>query len=336
MTDEISFGFSVPVMAGAPRENNDPKHINTPLYEELNWEQTKHTILTADGLGFDSAWVPDHLLLGRDYAEYECWTLLSTIASLTDLRIGSLVLCNDFRNPALVAKMAATLDVISEGGVELGLGAGWNMEEYRNYGWEWRDGFDRLIRLDESVRLIKRMWTEDSASFDGDHYQIKNAYCEPKPVQDPHPPILVGGDGEEVTLKLVARHADIWNTTSFRGHPEILDHKLDVLRNHCRTVGRDYDDIEKSWESLVLCTRDDELVQEVSDMLLPFSSSERGEIVTAEQLKEFIIMGSPEECAEAIEERTELGFSKFQLWFLDVPDTSGLELFADEVMPQFA
>jgi alkanesulfonate monooxygenase SsuD/methylene tetrahydromethanopterin reductase-like flavin-dependent oxidoreductase (luciferase family) len=335
MTDDISFGFSAPVMAGAPRDDGDPAHINTPLYEELDWERTRDTVLTAEALGFDSAWVPDHLLLGRDHAEYECWTLLSAIAGMTDLRVGSLVLCNDFRNPALVAKMAATLDVISGGGVELGLGAGWNTEEYNNYGWEWREGFDRLMRLDESVRLIKRMWTEDAPSFDGDHYQVENAYCEPGPVQDPHPPILVGGDGEEVTLKLVARHADVWNTTSLRGHPDLLEHKLDVLRGHCETVGREYADIEKSWESLVLCTRDEELVREVADILLPISTAEHGDVTTVEQLKEFVVMGSPEECAEALEARTELGFTKFQLWFLDVPETSGMELFADEVMPQF-
>lgn len=145
---------------GAPDEGDDePVHRDTPKLEGLDWNQTKESILLAEELGFDAAWAPDHLMLGRDNAEYEVWTLLSAMAGFTeDINIGSLVLCNDYRNPALVAKMAATLDVISEGRLELGLGAGWHDGEYEAYGWEYRDGFERLMRLDEGIRLIKNMW----------------------------------------------------------------------------------------------------------------------------------------------------------------------------------
>ena len=176
---DISFEYNVPVFAGAPDEGDEPVHRDTPMYEELDWETTKKGVLKAEELGFDAVWAPDHLMLGRDRAEYECWTLLSAIAGMTeDIRMGSLVLCNDYRNPALVAKMAATLDVVSDGRLELGLGAGWHEPEYEAYGWEYRDGFERLMRLDESIRLIKELWADDGTgvSFDGDHYQIEDAY----------------------------------------------------------------------------------------------------------------------------------------------------------------
>jgi len=339
---DISFEYNVPVFAGAPDEGTEPTHRDTPQYEALDWETTKMGVQKAEELGFDAAWAPDHLLLGRDHAEYECWTLLSAIAGFTeDINLGSLVLCNDYRNPALVAKMAATLDVISDGRLELGLGAGWHEPEYDAYGWEYRDGFERLMRLDESIRLMKRMWAAgtDGASFDGKHYQIEDAYCVPGPVQDPHPPILVGGQGEEVTLKLVAKHADVWNTDVFNGDVETLEHKIGVIEDHCETVGRDPDEIEYSWDGHVICTRDEEKFDRLLDLMTPIQFEEeyqdQAPIVTEADAREYFIMGTPEECAEAIERRIDAGVTKFQGWFIDFPDTDGMELFADEVIPQF-
>ncbi|WP_254278799.1 LLM class flavin-dependent oxidoreductase [Haloarcula marina] len=340
---DISFEYNVPVFAGAPDAGDDePVHRDTPEYEALDWETTKEGILLAEELGFDAAWAPDHLMLGRNRAEYECWTLLSAMAGFTDeMNIGSLVLCNDYRNPALVAKMAATLDVISDGCLELGLGAGWHEPEYDAYGWEYRDGFERLMRLDESIRLMKRMWDAggDGASFDGDHYQIEDAACAPTPVQDPHPPILVGGQGEQVTLKLVAKHADVWNTDVFNGDVDTLNHKIGVIEDHCDTVGRDPDDIEYSWDGHVICTRDEEKFDHLVDLMTPIQFEaeyqDQAPIRTAEDAREFFVMGTPEECAEAIESRIDAGVTKFQCWFVDFPDTSGMELFADEVMPEF-
>jgi F420-dependent oxidoreductase-like protein len=340
---EISFEYNVPVFAGAPDDGeSEPVHRDTPCYEELDWEQTKSGVLKAEQLGFDAVWAPDHLMLGRDHAEYECWTLLSTIAGITDdVNVGSLVLCNDYRNPALVAKMAATLDVVSEGRLELGLGAGWHEPEYDAYGWEYRDGFERLMRLDEGIRLLKRMWAagSDGASFHGDHYQIEDAPCAPAPVQDPHPPILVGGQGEQVTLKLVAKHADVWNTDVFNGDVETLAHKIDVIEDHCETVGRDPDEIEYSWDGHVICTRDEAKLDRLLDLVLPIQFEEeyqdQPDIETEEDAREYFVMGTPEECVEAIEERIDVGVTKFQGWFIDFPDHDGMELFADEVMPAF-
>ena len=325
----------MPTFAGAPDEDGTLHHIDTPSLETIDWETTREAIELVDKLGFDSLWAPDHFVLGRDHAIYECWTVLSAAAALTDdVRIGQLVLGNDFRNPALVAKMAATLDVISDGRVEVGLGAGSYPADYEAYGWEHRDGFTRLMRLDESIRVMKRMWSDGPASFDGDHYQIEDAYCEPGPVQDPHPPITVGGLGEQVTLKLVAKHADCWNTMTMNGHVDELAHKIGVIEDHCDTVGRDPDEIEYSWEGLVLPTRDEETLDRVLDMLLPMGEGE-GAIETKADLQEYVPVGTPEECAEIIQRRVDVGVTKFMFYFLDYPDFTGMELFADDVMSEF-
>lgn len=338
---DISFEYNVPVFAGAPDEGTEPTHRDTPAYESLDWATTREGIETAETLGFDAAWVPDHLMLGRNHAEYECWTLLSAMAGFTEeINIGSLVLCNDYRNPALVAKMAATLDVISAGRLELGIGAGWNEQEYDAYGWEYRDGFERLLGLDESIQLIKQLWDagDGGARFDGDHYQIEDAYCEPGPVQDPHPPILVGGQGEDVTLKLVAKHADIWNTDVFNGDVDTLRRKISVIEEHCETVGRDPTEIEYSWDGHILCTRKEEKHEEFLDLMTPIQFDEEytdQPDITRENADEYFILGTPEECATAIEQRIDAGVEKFMGWFVDFPDTSGMELFADEVAPEF-
>jgi alkanesulfonate monooxygenase SsuD/methylene tetrahydromethanopterin reductase-like flavin-dependent oxidoreductase (luciferase family) len=344
MSYDLKFEYNVPVFAGAPDPGDDePVHRDTPNYDALDWETTKEGVLAAEDLGFDAAWAPDHLMLGRDNAEYEVWTLLSAMAGMTEeMNIGSLVMCNDYRNPALLAKMAATLDVISEGRLELGMGAGWHEPEYEAYGWEYREGFERLMRLDESIRLIKRLWETDpgeGASFDGDRYQIEDAHCTPGPVQDPHPPLLVGGQGEEVTLKLVAKHADVWNTDVFNGDVATLEHKIDVIEDHCETVGRDPDEIEYSWDGHVICTRDEETFDELLDLMTPIQFEEeytdQAPIKTEEDAREYFIMGTPEECADAIQDRIDAGVTKFQFWFLDFPELDGMELFADEVLPQF-
>ena len=340
---DISFEYNVPVFAGAPAEGDDePVHRDTPMYGELDWATTERGVLKAEELGFDAVWAPDHLMLGRDRAEYECWTLLSAIAGMTeDVRMGSLVLCNDYRNPALVAKMAATLDIVSGGRLELGLGAGWHDAEYDAYGWEYRDGFERLMRLDESIRLMKRMWDAggEGASFDGDHYRIEDAACAPPPVQDPHPPILVGGQGEDVTLKLVAKHADVWNTDVFNGDVATLEHKIGVIEDHCGTVGRDPDEIEYSWDGHVFCTRDEEELDRFLDLMLPIQFEEEYQdqptIETEADARDYFVIGTPEECAAAIEERIDAGVTKFQGWFVDFPSLDGMELFAEEVMPEF-
>ena len=339
MSAELSVGFNLPTFAGGADEGGTPSHRDAANYDRLDWETTKRAIQTAEELGFDDLWVPDHMMLGLDNAEYEVWSVLSAAAGFTSsIGLGSLVLSNDYRNPALLAKMAATLDEISDGRLLLGLGAGWHREEYDAYGWEWRDGYERLMRLDESIRLMKSMWTDEYPTFEGDHYHIDGAHCRPPPVQDPHPPILVGGAGEQVTLKLVAKHADIWNTGISNGHLDTLQQKIGVIEEYCDEVGRPASEVEFSWDGHVICTRDEDRLEALLDLALPieFESGhpDQPTITTKSEARKYMIIGTPEECVEAIEKRVDIGLTRFQFWFLDYPSFDGMELFADEVLPE--
>lgn len=331
MAGAIEFGYNAPTFASAPGPRNPgPNDFDTPFYEALEWADVRETIQAADDLGFDAVWAPDHFMLGVDHAILECWTLLSWAAARTDLRVGPLVACNDYRNPALLAKMAATLDIVSDGRLTLGLGAGWFEEEYEAYGWPFRDGFTRLLRLDEAIQVVRTMWTEDEPAFQGDHYAIEDAYCEPGPVQDPHPPIMVGGGGEDVTLKLVAKRADAWN---FGGTLDGYAGKVDVLEDHCETVGRDPDEIELTYDGRVICTRDREHLDRLLSRTGPDDVTSREDLEEADEVA--TIVGTPEECAEQLEPFVDLGVTRFQFWFVDAPERAGMALFADEVIPQF-
>ena len=200
---------------------------------------------TAERLGFDSIWLFDHFHTYHTPVlepVFECWTSTAALARDTSrVRLGQMVTCNGYRNPALLAKMASNVDVLSHGRLELGIGAGWYEHEYRAYGYAYPSTAERLRMLGEALQIVRAMWSEPHASFDGEHYKIEGAINEPKPVQKPHPPIWVGGSGEQVTLKLAARYGD---ATNFGGHLDDMDwyrHKLDVVRAHCDAAGRDFD-----------------------------------------------------------------------------------------------
>src|SRR6185295_17948238 len=211
----------------------------------------------ADTLGFDTVWLDDHFYaVVRPPAEpqMEAWTLLAALARETQrIEIGILVTCNSYRSPALVAKMAATVDVLSNGRFIHGMGAGWFQSEYEGYGYEFPPVGARLAQLDEGLHVHKLLWSEEQATFKGKFYKLQDAWCSPKPVRRPHPPVLLGGGGEKVLLRLVARHADIWNNG---GTVDDFKHKLEVLRGHCEREKRPYDAIEKSWFGNVIVDAD--------------------------------------------------------------------------------
>src|SRR5438445_799688 len=177
-----------------------------------SWSEVKEIASLADEVGWDSVWVADHFLgVGSD-DPLEAWTEMSAVAAITRrVELGFLVLCNSYRPPALLAKMAATLDAVSHGRLILGYGAGWFAQEYEAYGYDFPPIGTRLRQLEEGLQILKRMWTEEQATFHGAHYHVENARCLPRPTRKPHPPILIGGAGEKVLLKLVARYADLWN-----------------------------------------------------------------------------------------------------------------------------
>jgi F420-dependent oxidoreductase-like protein len=205
----------------------------------------------ADQSGYDSIWVGDHFITAPPSQEmlFECWTLATALArDTTRARIGLLVTGNNYRNPALQAKMASTLDVISNGRLTFGIGAGWYEPDYRAYGYEFPAGPERLRQLQEAVQVILAMWKEEEATFEGKYYQIRGAINQPKGVQRPHIPMMIGGSGEQVTLKLVAQYGDACNLI---GDPAALEHKFAVLKQHCQIVGRDYESIHRT--ALTLC-----------------------------------------------------------------------------------
>lgn len=201
----------------------------------------------------EHAWLFDHFMpLGADTTGpcLEGWTLLAAYAARTErLRIGIMVTGNTYRHPAVLANMGATIDRISHGRLDFGIGAGWNELEHNAYGIPLYSAAERIHRLGEACEVIRRLWTETTTNFDGKYYQIKDAYCEPKPVQKPYPPFVIGGSGEQLTLRVVAKYADIWNFAG--GPPEMLRHKNAVLDAHCAAIGRDPATIERSVQLMV-------------------------------------------------------------------------------------
>ena len=210
----------------------------------------------AEATGWDGIWFADHFMPNAEDTSTpwpECFTTLSALAvSVPRVRIGSLVAGNTYRHPAVLAKMAATIDHFSGGRFVLGLGAGWQENEHRQYGIPFFDVAERLARLDEACALIRSLYSETKSNFDGRFYQLADASLEPKPLQKPMP-LLIGGGGEKVTLKIAARWADEWNVW---GTPDTLRHKIGVLQSHCADLGRDPADIHKSAQALLFMSED--------------------------------------------------------------------------------
>lgn len=222
-----------------------------------------------EGTGWDGLWYADHFMPNAEDTSTpwpEAWITLAAVgAQVPRMRIGTLVAGNTYRHPAVLAKMAATLDHLTGGRVVLGIGAGWQENEHRQYGIPFYTVRERLERLDEACQVIKRLYGETKASFDGRFYQLDDASLEPKPVQHPLP-LLVGGGGEKVTLKITARHADEWNVW---GNPEVLEHKMAILDRHCADVGRDPGAIERSGVALVFLSDDESYLQKMRAARIP-------------------------------------------------------------------
>jgi F420-dependent oxidoreductase-like protein len=212
-----------------------------------SYAQMRDAWLEADRLGFDTAWGHDHMLNQNEIhlPEDEGWTALAALLALSkQIRGGLMVTANTFRHPSLLAKMATTCDHISNGRVQVGLGAGWLEEEHREYGLDFPPVGERMRRLAEACQILKALWTEPRATFEGRYYQVREAYHEPKPIQKPHPPIVIGVSGEQVGLKIVARYADEWNLSG--GSPEDFRRKSAIIDGYCREIGRDPAEIERS------------------------------------------------------------------------------------------
>lgn len=294
-----------------------------------SWDEVVAFAQAAERLGFESLWAIDHLVGVPDPSIdiFEGWTTVAALASATErIRLGHQVLCVGFRHPSLLAKMAATLDHASKGRFTLGLGAGWHEEEFKAYGRSFPSIGTRLHQLDEALALIKKLWTEEPVSYFGEHFHVEDAHCRPRPLQDPHPPILVGGSGEKVLLRIVAEHADIWNNMGW-AH-SLLPHKIDVLHKHCEKLKRDPDEIEISQQLLAAIGETETEAKVATERVtgeLPFLSS--GD--------DLIIAGRPEQCVERVQKTIDMGVSTLILSFGRRPSIESLELFASEVMSKF-
>jgi len=292
-----------------------------------SWAEAKECALAAEEVGFDSVWVADHFLGVGAEDPLEAWTEMSAVAALTRrIEIGFLVLCNSYRPPALLAKMAATFDTIAEGRLILGYGAGWFAQEYEAYGYEFPSIRTRLEQLEEGLEILKRMWTDESPTFHGVHYHIENARCWPKPVRAPHPPILIGGGGEKILLKLVARYANIWNNLGI-AHGQ-LGEKLAVLRSHCERIGRSFEDIEISQQTLAAIG----LTRDEANRRTEQVHQEVGFLTGAPSL---CPTGMPNEIIERIKKNVAMGITTFIMSFGRHVGAETLRVFGKEVIAAF-
>jgi len=288
---------------------------------QAKWARSVEIAQLAEELGLDSLWVYDHfhnVPLPAQEAMFECWTTITAVSQVTSrIKLGQMVGCAPYRNPGLLAKITSTIDVISGGRLIWGIGAGWYEHEFTGYGYAFGTPAERIRVLRETVEIVKALWTEPDVSYAGTHFTLDRAQCDPKPLQRPCPEILIGGGGEQLTLRVVARHAD---SSNFGGKPHEWQHKAQVLQQHCRDVGRDYDEIRKTIAPEVFIR---ETEQEIVDagsrsfMGEPFDSWRAGNLV-----------GTPEQVADKISTYVGLGCTGFYPWCSDYPDAETLRLFA--------
>ncbi|MCK5046657.1 MAG: TIGR03560 family F420-dependent LLM class oxidoreductase, partial [Candidatus Heimdallarchaeota archaeon] len=246
----------------------------------------------------------------------EAWTLISALAAVTKkIKLGTLVTCNSYRYPAVLAKMAATVDMISNGRLIFGFGAGWKEMEYNAYGIPFPSTLDRLYQMEEAIEIIKKLWTEPKVTYEGKYYQIKDAFSAPKPVQKPWPPIMIGGMGEKVLLKMVAKHADYCN---FFLRPK-LERSLKILKAHCKVVGRDYNDIGKSLFAVGIPIFVSKSEEEIETYLKGIAEKYNRPLDTIkERIKQDAPgswVGFPEDVIERFEYLNSLGFDSYQVMF---------------------
>jgi F420-dependent oxidoreductase-like protein len=277
----------------------------------------------ADALGYHSIWLYDHfhtVPTPTQEITFECWTSTAALARDTRrVRLGQMVTCNSYRNPALLAKIASTVDALSHGRLDFGIGAGWYEEEYIAYGYAYRGTHERLERLHEAVEIILSMWTQEEANFEGTYYQVRGAINQPKGVQKPRIPLLIGGGGEKVTLRLVAQYADACNVG---GDIPTIKHKLAVLKQHCEQLGRDYEHIKRT-ALIDFCV----IAETEAGVLAKLTPQERDNV---EELRQTWLIGTPEQIRERLAEYEEAGIQELIVRFVDAAKLESVRLFARE------
>lgn len=318
----MKFTVNIPTSAG------ESEYSTLAFCDQISWPKQRTYGQAIEVTGYDGIGVPDHLMTG-DGATMECFTVLSALASETEsVTLFPKTVNNELRHGPLLAKMAGTLDNVSDGRVKLGMGAGWKADEAVAFGYDWPDAPDRLRAMEETIELTKALWTNDTVSYDGQYYQLDGAVCKPHPVQDPHPPIMIGGGGEEFTLRIAAKYADEWN---FWGPTSVIKRKLSVLEDHCETYGTSFNDIDISWFTRCLVRETTAEVDAVLDEAPRFRDPDPDDPISSYNN----LIGTPAEIVEQLEPYQELGVDEVDIEFIDFPEQTGLELFADRVVPEF-
>jgi F420-dependent oxidoreductase-like protein len=293
---------------------------------EDQWPTVLGAARRIEAAGFDSLWVWDHFHTvpkPTQESTLECWTLMAALAAATErVRLGQMCTCNSYRPPTYLAKVTSTIDVVSGGRLELGIGAGWYEHEYLAYGYEFPKASVRIGQLAEAVKIIKKMWTEDETYFEGQHYRVAGAINRPRPLQDPHPPLWVAGGGEKLTLRIVAEDADYSN---FGGTTETFAKKSEILAQHCEAVGRDPTEIVRTMNFSGLVGADDDAVARAAAQSGQSPDQFLGSSMT--------VAGSPQEMVDRLGAYKDLGCGGFLPYFPDAVWGDSIERFAEEVVP---
>jgi F420-dependent oxidoreductase-like protein len=295
----------------------------------------------ADDSPFESIWVYDHfhtVPVPTDEATHESWSLMAAFGAATSrVRLGQMCTCMGYRNPAYLAKVAATIDLVSGGRVEMGIGAGWYEHEWRAYGYGFPTAGQRIAMLDEGVQIMRQLWTTGKATLDGEHYQVNGAIARPLPLQEGGIPLWIAGGGEKKTLRIAARYA---RYTNFDSTPEVFKRKSAILAAHCEDVGTEYDAIVRSANYNVIIG---ETENDVADKLAwirnhwaPYVPADRldGQL---ENLRNSPLAGTPEQIVERLTEARALGMTYAITYFPEIAyDRSGFKLFTEKVIPALA
>ena len=296
-----------------------------------SWQETQRAASAFEEMGFDSLWVNDHLYGPQSPAipMLEAWTLAAGIAAVTErAEIGTLVTPVGMRNPAHTGKMIATVDNIAGGRIIPGFGSGWMPREFTDFGMPFVSTRDRLRQLEEGLQIFKGMFDaeQDEFSFEGAFFHTENLVTQPKPPRDM--PILVGGGGEQVTMRIAAQYADIWNNSA--GAQDNLEHKVSVLRGHAERLGRDPSEIRVSQQCLVTIVEDDSKVGPMVERAQKIFGGHMGN-----PAGEMALTGTPSMIKERIEKHVELGCDMFMIEFFGRDTIEPAQMFAETVIPEF-
>ncbi|MGH3649597.1 MAG: LLM class F420-dependent oxidoreductase [Acidimicrobiia bacterium] len=306
---------------------------------DQHWPTMLAVAKDIESLGYDSLWVYDHFHTVPEPTQevtYEAWTMMAALAATTDtVRLGQMCTCNTYRPPSYLAKVAASIDVISGGRLEMGIGAGWYQHEHDGYGYPFLSPGGRLGMLAEGVEIMKAMWTEDEVTYEGKYYNLRGAICQPKPMQEPHIPFWIAGGGEKVTLKIAARYGQY---TNFGGDAlERFISKSEILKDHCEDVGADFDAITRSANFNILCAPTETEVEEKKGWLVNHLKEHVSDKAAERFGRNYDgTSGTPEQIISWLGNYEAAGMTYAIANFADAAyDRSSLELFAKEVIPAF-